>query len=154
MFPKSCYITLSSKTLVSNQLDSAKVQGKMLQEIRNPRQIKDELPRRWFSDDKMDLIVWIDETKEIAGFQLTYDKPHSEHALTWKSNGVFRHNRVDDGEGRPGKYKGTPLLIPDGMFDANIIANKFIGNSGDIDQQISQFVYEKLLTFSNNESEI
>ncbi len=116
----------------------------MLREIKNARQIKDELPRRWFNDDEMDLIVWIDESKEIAGFQLSYDKPHSEHALTWKRDVGFCHNRVDDGEGRPGRYKGTPLLIPDGTFDPNLIASRFLENSADIDQQISQFVYEKL----------
>ena len=123
----------------------------MLREIESARQIKDELPRRWFNDSEMDLIVWIDEIKEIAGFQLTYDKPHFEHALTWTRNGGFRHDRVDNGEGRPGRYKATPLLIPDGMFDANVIATRFLENSNGIDRQISQFVYEKLLSFSSSE---
>ncbi len=123
----------------------------MLQEIRNPRQIENELRRRWFNDARMDLIVWLDDTNEIAGFQLAYDKPHFEHALTWKRDIGFRHNRVDDGEGRPGRYKGTPLLIPDGKFDANVIATQFVENSGNIDSNISLFVHDKLLSISSNE---
>ncbi len=125
----------------------------MLREIKNTRQIEGELPRRWFNDKEMDLIVWIDENREIAGFQLTYDKHHFEHALTWTRDNGFSHKQVDDGEGRPGKYKATPLLMPDGKFDAQTTASKFLKNSCEIDQHISRFVHDKLLSFSDNESD-
>ena len=119
----------------------------MLKELKNPRQHKNELSRRWFSCENMDLIVWFDEHQEIAGFQLAYNKHHSEHALTWEKQNSFRHHKVDDGEGRPGKHKGTPILVPDGKFDSRIIAEKFKENSRSIDQDISDFVYKKLLSF-------
>ena len=125
----------------------------MLREIKNPRQIEGELFRRWFHDDNMDLIVWLDESKVFVGFQLTYDKPYSEHALTWMKDRGFCHNRVDDGENRPGRHKGTPLLVPDGMFDLEALATRFLENSGGIDTQVSQNVYEKLLTYSGTEFE-
>jgi len=117
----------------------------VLQEIKNPRQIKDELPRRWFSDDTMDLIVWLDADNEIASFQLCYDKPFAEHALTWRKESGFLHNRVDAGEDKSGSHKGTPILVPDGEFNLNTIAEKFRQLALQIDNTIADFVILKLL---------
>ncbi len=33
---------------------------------------------------------------------------------------------VDDGEQRPGKYKASPVLIPDGLFDTRRIHAAFL----------------------------
>ena len=53
-----------------------------LTEIPEVRQIPDEPRRRWFRSDDLDLIVWCDESGAPTSFQLCYDKPRSEHALT------------------------------------------------------------------------
>ena len=99
-------------------------------------------------DDTMDLIVWFDEEKEsIVGFQLAYDQGGLEHALTWKSRTGFQHEKVDDGERRPGKYKAAPILLPDGDFCASAIANLFQENAARIDAAISGFVHAKLLEY-------
>ncbi len=90
----------------------------MLHEIRAIRQLPGEPRRRWFFGSRMDLTVWTDTQGEIIGFQLSYDKPRAEKALTWKRDSRFFHNRVDDGESKPGRHKGTPLLGVDGLFDA------------------------------------
>ena len=87
----------------------------MLREITAVRQIPGEACRRWFQDDEMDLFVWLGERSEIVGFQLAYDKPHAEKAITWKAGTGFRHARVDDGA-RPGHYPGSPLLVAAGAF--------------------------------------
>lgn len=116
----------------------------MLQEIKKPRQIKDEMPRRWFSDDAMDLIVWFDDDNTIAAFQLCYDKPFAEHALSWRRDAGFTHNRVDDGEGKPGSHKGTPILVPDGEFNLQAIAEKFREHAREIDSATAEFIIQKL----------
>ena len=116
----------------------------MLREINNPRQIKDEMPRRWFSDDAMDLIVWLDENDNIAAFQLCYDKPFAEHALSWAKDSGFMHNRVDDGEGRPDSHNSTPILVPDGEVNLKTIAEKFRKLAMDIDSGTADFVIQKL----------
>lgn len=117
----------------------------LLREIPNPRQIAGELPRRWFSNEDMDLIVWVDDDGSIAAFQLAYDQLRLEHAVTWKRKSGFSHDLVDDGEGRPGKYKAAPLLIPDGEFAAPEVAARFKTGAADIDGAVSRFVYAKLL---------
>lgn len=93
----------------------------MLREIKDVRQLKDEPHRRWFTDEHFDLILWGKET-DIVGFQLCYDKAHSERAVTWKVESGFHHDGVDGGEGRAGRYKGTPILVADGSFDAGNVA--------------------------------
>ena len=116
----------------------------MLTEYKKVRQIEGEPKRRWFSDDFFDLIVWFLKGKDILGFQLCYAKPSDQRAITWKWPDAYFHQRIDDGETRPGKHKATPILVPDGRFDYQVIAEKFRKESTDIDPEISKFVFEML----------
>lgn len=120
----------------------------MLSEIKDVRQIKDEGFRRWFTDSYFDLILWYEEQNEISGFQLCYDKNGNERALTWRKDQGFSHEKIDDGDVVPGP-KRTPILVPDGKFEKNEIAEKFESESRNIDLKISEFVYGKLMEFPN-----
>jgi hypothetical protein len=122
----------------------------MLQQIKDVRQIKGEPRRRWFTDEHLDLVIW-DEEREIVGFQLCYDKAHGERAVTWKTESGFSHNAVDDGEDRAGRYKGSPILLADGVFDAERVAAIFLGHSGVLDAKSSDFIYLKLLEYPQND---
>ncbi|HLW74838.1 MAG TPA: hypothetical protein VKT74_07200 [Gammaproteobacteria bacterium] len=121
----------------------------MLREIADVRQIEGEPLRRWFTDEHFDLVVWINETRDIVAFQLCYDKMRSERALTWKVDSGFTHDAVDDGENREGRYKATPILVPDGVFDPGTVAAKFLGHSGVLDSKSCDFIYLKLLEYPN-----
>ena len=122
----------------------------MFREIPKLRQNPDEPKRRWFYDSnaEMDLIVWLDTASEVLSFQLFYKKAKgSQCALTWRRQTGFTHDKVDDGEGRPGKHKATPVLFPDGSFDARGVAVRFKNAGENIDPAISDFVYHKLLEY-------
>jgi hypothetical protein len=54
--------------------------------------------RRWIADEYFDLIVWYEDDQTIHGFQLCYDKPGRERALTWTRAGGFQHTAIDSGE--------------------------------------------------------
>lgn len=112
----------------------------MLKESFQIKQVPGESRRRWFSDWSMDLTVWFDDRGEPAGFELCYDKGKNERALRWRRDAGFVHERVDDGEGRPGRHKAAPVLVPDGAFNGNKISRQFEENSRDIDPQIAAFV--------------
>ena len=114
-------------------------------ELRDVRQIENEHRRRWFSDAFFDLIVWVDDAGEIVGFQLCYDKEGHQRALTWKSPSHYIHTGVDDGEDRPGRYKGTPILVVDGAFDRAAIGERFRQAAASIDPAIAELVHAKLL---------
>src|SRR5919197_6045866 len=105
----------------------------MLAELNHARQAAGERYRRWFMDDYFDLIVWYDPDDEIYGFQLCYDKPGRERVITWKKDAGFSHEAVDDGEGRPGKYKMSPIIRRDGRGDGVKIARDFTRRSRSLD---------------------
>jgi|SRR5208283_1134749 hypothetical protein len=83
----------------------------MLIECKKVQQIRGEPRRRWFFDDFFDLIVWFSKENFILGFQLCYDMAGNQRALTWKRPDAYFHQRIDDGERRPGKHKATPIKI-------------------------------------------
>jgi hypothetical protein len=118
----------------------------MLTEVQNITQPDPGIIRRWFTDSFFDLIVWLDQTQMIIGFQLCYDKIYNEHSITWKIDEGYLHNRIDDGE-VAGQAKMTPILVPDGYFDKHTVAGRFFDESTDMDPAIRQFVYDKILRY-------
>jgi hypothetical protein len=113
-------------------------------EVRDVRQVPGEARRRWFTSDELDLIVWCDAAGVPIAFQFCYDKPRAEHALTWRPELGFHHMAVDDGEGVDFKWKGTPILVPDGRFDVDQLRERFAQASGTVPSDIVAFVAAKL----------
>jgi hypothetical protein len=114
----------------------------MLTEIKHTRQIANEGYRRWFTDESFDLIVWYINDK-LDGFQLCYDKGKNERAITWRISLGYSHARIDDGE-RIYYNKMTPVLVADGTFEKDIIAEQFKRAAMRIDNEIASFVYNVL----------
>ncbi|MBI5889392.1 MAG: hypothetical protein HZB47_01795 [Nitrosomonadales bacterium] len=112
----------------------------------NVRQIPGEARRRWFFSDDFDLIVWLSDELSCIGFELCYDKRGLERSISW-SNGGFRHMAVDDGEHRPGKYKASPILIPDGFFDSPRVHSAFREVSHSLPGEIADYVLNALLRY-------
>ena len=118
----------------------------MLREILHVRQVDGEPRRRWFQSLGFDLVVWYDDRDRLQGFQLCYSTgpPHTVHALTWNAPDRYRHMAVDDGEGRPFRHKATPILIPDGIFDAARVTEVFLQESAELPPEIVALVAGKL----------
>ena len=53
---------------------------------------------------------------------------------------------VDDGEGRPGHYKSSPLLLANGVFDAKRVYSLFNASSDTMPSDIAVFVQRVLVT--------
>jgi hypothetical protein len=102
--------------------------------------------RRWFCDEYFDLIVWFADDSTIWGFQLCYDRGRSERAFTWTSAAGYSHDRIDDGEDSPTKNR-SPILVPDGTFDAPAILTRLIGSSATRDRGVRKFVMEKIRSY-------
>lgn len=97
-----------------------------LQEVTWTSQVPGEAPRRWFTSDGMDLIVWYGEPGRITAFQLCYDKGRKERAITWRENQPgLEHRGVDDGESRALNHKMSPVLVPDGELRAGDVLAEF-----------------------------
>jgi len=114
------------------------------------RQIPGESKRRWFSSKDFDLIVWLSDDQSFpgdqtfTGFELCYNKLHGEHSITWNRTGGFCHMAVDDGEQRPGKFKATPILVPDGILDIKQLYLSFLDASRSLPEEIANFVLQAL----------
>ena len=117
----------------------------MLKEVDSVKQIPGEPFRRWFSSEKLDLIVWYGPDKTgIIGFQLCYPFNEEEKALVWHKDKGFLHQKVDSGEDKLYQYKLTPILLPDGVFDKDGLLSWFEAESREIDQDIGFFVRDKV----------
>lgn len=107
--------------------------------------LRSDLPRQWIYDDYFDLIVWY-KCKRIFGFQLCYDKPNYERALSWSEEGGFIHSAIDSGEESP-LINRTPLLVSNGPFPKMAILAEFMKRSDTLSYGIRKLVVEKMLAY-------
>lgn len=126
-------------------------QSLLMREVREVRQDPGGPRRRWFTNDFFDLLVWTAEDGAILAFQLSYDKPGYERALTWDREQGYGHSRVDDGEDQLGRIKASPILVVDGVFDFRSIAARFDEQAADLDPGLVAFVHGKILEFGAEE---
>ncbi|MCG8614753.1 MAG: hypothetical protein MI802_00945 [Desulfobacterales bacterium] len=122
----------------------------MLYEIKNISKSEEGLKRRWFFDTTMDLLIWLDASDQVVGIQLCYDKEKSSRALTWFQKEGYRHNKVDLGDEKRGRRGGSPILGSDDLFDASTIAGQFKRLGANIDSEIYEITYEKLLAYNTD----
>ncbi len=111
----------------------------MLREIKETSQKTGEPKKRWFTSLSMDLFIWLNEEGEIISYQLTYDKPHDEKALTWSKEKGFTHLGVDDGT-CSGKHPGSPLLVKDGVIEPTKIITMLKKDTGELKPWIKNFI--------------
>lgn len=116
----------------------------MLKEISDVTQIRGEPRRRWFADKLLDLIVWMDERREIIGFQLCYRERGEECAVDWRPVNGLTHFRVDSGEIRPGRHKSAPVLLPRSAPAQARLAELFAARSADLEPGLALFVTTRL----------
>ena len=119
----------------------------MFTEFNQVRQIPGDARRRWFCGDGLELIVWYGQKEEIIGFQLLYEANGVSKALTWEKSLGYLHSGIDDGEGRCGKHKQTPVLVPNGRFNKKDVLNFFVRESIELPDEIAAFVRNKLETY-------
>jgi hypothetical protein len=95
-------------------------------------------------------MVWCDSAKVPTGFQLAYDKPHNQRAVTWNAPAEYSHMAVDDGESRAFRYKGTPLLgASETPLDATSLQLRFRAESAALPPDISALIIGKLEEYQN-----
>jgi len=115
----------------------------LLREMGPVRQVRGEPRRRWFSSDRCDLIVWLDDAGVPEGFQFCYDKDDDERALTWRPQFGLSHMKVDYGDD-PTARRGTPLLVADGAYDAARMLRLFQAEAALVPAEVATLVAGKL----------
>ena len=118
----------------------------MLTELKGISQKKEKYHRRWFEDGYFELIVWEDDSGGVRGFQLCYERYGNERILTWKDDTGFDHEKIDDSRAM-GSMPATAILVPDGLFPADRIIERFRKSAATIEKGIAEFVLGKLVEF-------
>ena len=114
----------------------------MLREITSVRQIPGEHPRRWFTDDMMDLYIWQDTSGTMHSFQVCYDKSHVEKALTWKMASGFEYHCVESSDD-PFDQK-TPILHSQNLLNRDELIEMFMQHAETIPSAIKNLVLARL----------
>jgi hypothetical protein len=115
----------------------------VLHEIKNVKQERGAGRRRWFESDGLELVVWLDRSNSVTGFQLCYDLGRGEHALTWRAGSGFAHSTIDSGDDTPFVNR-TPVLEPDGNVPWGEIARLFDERSESLEPGLRQLVHDRL----------
>ncbi|MBN1412602.1 MAG: hypothetical protein JW969_17265 [Spirochaetales bacterium] len=119
-----------------------------IREIKGVNQDTPGLRKRWFTDDDYwDLYVWTDGNDKITGIQLCYSREDFERSLTWIEGKKFIHTGVStrrDHKGTKGEQMGSPILVPDGVFDNAGILEKFTEDGKLLEKKIYDFVASKI----------
>ena len=115
----------------------------MLREIQGVRQDSQGLKRRWYQDEFFDLFTWLAADGTLVAFQVCYDRPGREHAITWHRQHGFSHNKVDAGS-MAGRIKGTPLLVGDGRFPHRLVRQRFIKHAGTLDAITRKSILDRM----------
>lgn len=121
----------------------------MLQELQ-VTQPRGEPSRRWFRDERFDLIVWF-EGDQILGFQLCYDRAGRERAVTWLPASGYSHDRIDSDGDRPGLHP-TRILLPEPLNSfPHAELTLLEGAAAGLEPALREFVLSKLRAYRQSE---
>ncbi|MFO1319646.1 MAG: hypothetical protein U1F52_08525 [Burkholderiales bacterium] len=115
----------------------------MLTEITGARQFAGEPVRRWFTDDRHDLWVWLDAAGRPRGFQFCYGKGGIERALSWRPDTGFAHHRIEAGPADPTSLGAAQFMVRE-TWDVVELAGRFRRVAGTVPPDIAVFVEERL----------
>ena len=119
--------------------------------MRDVRQDSDNYVRRWFFDDHFDLIAWYEQDGTLYGFQLCYDKPDDEKALTWFRDRGLSHHLVDAGEDCPWVNRTPMLTESDGRSHMARLLTSFRNSGGGLATELQMLIEQKIVEYGGQE---
>jgi hypothetical protein len=102
--------------------------------------------RRWFHSLQMDLYVWVDDSDQPYGFELSYRKVTTEYSFRWDAEGGFTHSKVDSAPGAGG-HTASDLLGTTSAVDISYIRNIFAEAAGNLPPPIRALVQDALALY-------
>ena len=118
----------------------------MLREISRSQKTTNGMTRRWFTNEKFDLFVFIKDDNQLAQLQLCYDKHHKEHVIAWSEKYGYEHAYIDTGRNMSGRA-GSPVFTTNGLCDIDEVKRSFIDTSLNLDNMLFDQIYRKLVGY-------
>jgi hypothetical protein len=116
----------------------------MLKEISNLNDTSDNLKRRWFTDNRLDLYVWVDQDGNIVEFQLSYNKPQDERIVKWTRKNGLSHYHVENGDPSPYKADASAILQGEAKLDIAEVRKIFKQSAPKLDHDLHEFIITRL----------
>ena len=123
----------------------------MLKQVKATRQVPGEPFRRWYTDNDTDLIVWLEQYR-IVGFELTVPAGIERDVLTWHEGKGPWVAGLDDGEGRPGRPKMTPILTERHGADWTESLRHFRSVAAELPSGLAALVEQKIRELHDRET--
>ena len=105
-----------------------------------------EPKKLWFTDEKLDLYIWLSEDDSVLKFEFTYDKPNNEKSFLWRTPNIISHTEIDEGS-NAGKHPSSPISLGEVPFDTNRVIKLFNENRDVIPKKYFLFIHEKLSSY-------
>lgn len=117
----------------------------MLKEISDLTQTSDDLRRRWFSDNNLDLYIWDDKNNDIFEIQICFNKDSDEQVLTWNKESGLSCHMVDSGSTSPIKMKSSPILTKESKHNIETVRRLFIERGQKLEHDLYELILSKLI---------
>ncbi len=115
----------------------------MLKEHKHVIQKPGEDRKRWFTDRKLDLILWENASQQITAFQLCYDVAEKQKKIvTWNGGAEIKHSLIDDSQSGT---DGIPAVSAAGPVNYRRLLPEFDQHSRNLEPRITGFILDKFL---------
>lgn len=118
----------------------------MLKEITDLTQTSDDLHRRWFADENLNLYIWQDASHAITQFQISYQLNDDDLVLTWNDNTGLSSHQVDSGSDDPARAKASPVLVKSSKANIDYVRKLFEESGQKLEHDLYEFIFRKLPT--------
>lgn len=117
----------------------------MLREIRGIDQKSPGRLKRWFQDDYFDLIVWLDDARDVEQFQLCYARDtRRERVLDWRRGRGFQHLKTEQRLAeKPGRDDAWALQL-DGVLPYVALKERFAMAAARLPDALRAFIDDKI----------
>jgi len=112
------------------------------------REVPGDLPRKWLSDDSIELVVWFSENDQIFGFQIHYDLHDQLKAFRFTRDSGFSHHLIDSGEDDPA-VNCSPILSESTPVNISQVESLFRSHSKELPSDIRNFILDRILEFTH-----
>lgn len=115
----------------------------MLKEITNLNQTSDNLNRRWFSGEGLDLYLWQDTNGAVTQFQFSYNKPDERVVLWTRKDGLSRHSVISENTS-PYHMDASAVFGAPSDWPLQEARDLFIRHAQHLEHAVYEFILDKL----------
>jgi len=104
--------------------------------------------RRLFSDEEMDLYLWYDQQMKLIGFELIHNLKRHSLSFKWRVGQSSTYSRINSGDTKPGR-EGFDFFVTENDFPYTKWVQMFSKRSHNVDSEITELILLKMSEHKN-----